>query len=103
MCEELNISMARLGLVVHRKTQVSTVRGELKRYPIGLDIITKVIQYHMHLQTKEEHTILHKALDLNQHLAAKHPDSSKLWYNTYKTVLVCRLIEFTPENIDDRQ
>ena len=47
-----------LGL--HRKSQLSAIRGELGRYPLGIDIIANLMKYRAVLQKKDKDSILYK-------------------------------------------
>ena len=60
-CEKLNVSFSRFLLGVHRKSQLTAVRGELGRFPIGIDIIANTILYHKHLSEGTISPLLKKA------------------------------------------
>ncbi len=42
-CENLNISMCRSILGLHKKSQITATRGELGRFPLGIDIAGNVM------------------------------------------------------------
>ena len=55
-CEKFNLSFYRLILDVHRKSQNSAVRGDLRRMPLGLDVVANMINYQNHLESKHPNT-----------------------------------------------
>ncbi len=50
--EKLNLSTCRYALGVHKKAQNNPTRGDLGRYPLGVDIIANIMKYHTYLQAK---------------------------------------------------
>ncbi len=68
MCEKLNLSFCRYVLGVHRTAQSSAVRGELGRFPLGIDRVRKITKYYEYLLAKEG-TIMHEAFKLGNELA----------------------------------
>ena len=61
-CEKLNMSMCRFILGLHKKSQISATRGELGRYPLGIDAIANVMSYCDYLQMKDKDSLLSSAL-----------------------------------------
>ncbi len=57
-CEKLNLSLCRHMLGVHKKSQVSVIRGELGRFPLGIDLVDNVAAYKQYLESKEGGTIV---------------------------------------------
>ena len=74
-CEKVHISFCRFILGVHRKSQLSAIRGELGRVPLATDAITNVLQYDKYLHTKEPGSLLHCALN-----SSAHNQGIKSWY-----------------------
>ncbi len=83
MCEKLNLSFCRYVLGVHRMAQSSAVRGELGRFPLGIDIVGNITKYYEYLLTKEEGTIMHEAFKLGNELAGLYPNQTRLWHGRY--------------------
>jgi len=61
-CEKLNISLCRFVLGVHKKSQITAIRGELGRAPLAIDIAANVMKYKEYLMSKKEDSLLHEAL-----------------------------------------
>ena len=64
VCEKLNISFCRCVLRVHKKFQVTAVRGELGRAPLSIDIAANVLKNKEYLESKKENGLLQKALSV---------------------------------------
>ena len=81
-CEKVHISFCRFILGVHRKSQLSAIRGELGRTPIAIEVIANVSQYYKYLQTKESGSLLKCALQSD-----KEVESSGIIKSWYASVL----------------
>ena len=46
---------------MHRKAQNSAVRGELARFPLGIDIVTNIISYEKRFADDNTYTLLKEA------------------------------------------
>ena len=64
--EKLNLSFSKFALGVHQKSQNSAVRGELGRVPMGLEIVTNILRYYMHINYSTSNTLLRDAFILSQ-------------------------------------
>ena len=83
--EKVNLSFSKFALGVHQKAQNSAVRGELGRTPLGIDIITNILMYYMHMTYSSTNTLLHEALDLSKTCGQKS------WAN--KTELLVKYLQ----------
>ena len=60
MCEKVNLSFCRYVPDIHKTAKSSALRGELGRFPLGIDIVGNITKYHDYLLAKEEGTIMQK-------------------------------------------
>ena len=97
ICEKINISMCRFTLGLHKKSQISAIRGELGRYPLGIDIIANLMKYRDALKKKDKGSILYKAL-LSCEKSSNKRINNKLW--DQKCCLIQQHIEDTSFNLD---
>jgi hypothetical protein len=58
LCEKINISYSKFMLGVHKKSPNNAVRGELGRYPLGIDGIAQALCYHERLEMTEKDSLL---------------------------------------------
>jgi hypothetical protein len=56
-CEKLNISLCRFVLGVHKKSQITAIRGELGRAPLAVDIVASILKYKEYLSSKEQDSL----------------------------------------------
>ena len=63
-CEKIHLSFCRYILGVHRKAQISAVRGELGRTPLGIDVVANTMMYKKHLESKPSNSLLGEALSI---------------------------------------
>ena len=89
--EKLNLSFAKFSLGVHKKAQSSAVRGELGRYPLGLDITSNIISFYSHIYSKKANPLLT--------YVAKSSKYSKSWIYKCEQLLDSLQITNTPETI----
>ncbi len=68
---------------VHKKSQVSAVRGELGRFPLVIDLVGNVAAYKQYLESKEEGTVISEIFQLNRILTAVHRPQSRGWVGKY--------------------
>ena len=66
LCENLNISFCRYVLGVHKKSQLTAIRGELGRVPLGVDIVANILKYREYLENKNSGSILAEALYISK-------------------------------------
>ena len=66
MSEKLNISFCKYILGVHRKAQNSSIRGELGRLPLGLDIVANICKYVNRLESTDISPILKEAYTVSK-------------------------------------
>ncbi len=59
------------------------VRGELGRFPLGIDLVGNVAAYKQYLESKEEGTIISETFQLNRHLTAVHRPHFWGWVGKY--------------------
>ena len=64
--EKLHLSFCRFTLGVHRKAQNTAVRGELGKYPLGIDVICRVFKYVTSLYAKPEDSIIGEAIKVRE-------------------------------------
>jgi len=77
-CEKLNISFCRFVLGVHKKSQLSAVRGELGRFPLAVDIVADVVKYGQYLEAKDKDSLLYEALSSCKSMPESTP-RTKYW------------------------
>jgi len=88
-CEKLNLSICRFILGVHKKSQISAIRGELGRAPLGTEIISNMIKYKEYLHSKDKTSVLYEALKLCESMP-ESTSHTKYWIsqcNKIKEVL----------------
>ncbi len=87
ICEKLNLSFCRYVLDIHRTAKSSALRGELGRFPLGIDIVGNITKYHdyMYLLANEEGTIMQEVSKLGNelHAARQYPNQTRLWQRRY--------------------
>ena len=66
LSEKLNLSFCKYVLGVHKKSQNSAVRGELGRFPIGVNIDANILLYYHNLQCTTTNSLLKEALAVNE-------------------------------------
>ena len=64
--EKLNLSFSKFSLGVHKKAQNSAVRGELGRYPLGIEIVTNLLMYYYHIKHSTSNSLLQEAFHLSK-------------------------------------
>ena len=76
LCEKINISYSKFTLGVHKKSTNNAVRGELGRYPLGIDGIAQALCYHERLEMTDKDSLLGEAFRLSKSL---NPLYHKSW------------------------
>jgi hypothetical protein len=72
-CSELELSLSRFLLGVHRKTSPLGIRGELGLYPLVIDIIGTIIMYEKHLMSEKSSELLEMPTNKTpQHQTVSH-------------------------------
>ena len=64
-CSELEFSLGRFLLGVHRKASPLGIRDELGLYPLVIDIIGTIIMYEKHLMSEKSSELLKNAYKQN--------------------------------------
>jgi hypothetical protein len=77
-CEKLNTSFSKFLLGVHKKAQNTAVRGELGRYPLGIDIMANCILYQQHLLSGKTSQLLSHTFKVNKILPGDKTWSHKV-------------------------
>ena len=72
--EKNNLAYSRFILAVHKKSQNTAVRGELARFPLGLDIITSVLAYYKRFEKGSVSSLLTESYELSSNI-------TKSWVN----------------------
>ena len=66
-----------------QKAQSNAVRGELGRYPIGIDVAANMLAYTEH---GNENSLLHRTLVTNRKIADLRKGNLKLWINNCNSI-----------------
>ena len=78
LCEKVHISFCRFILGVHKKSQLSAIRGELGRTPLALEALANSLHYYKYLCNKSPTTLLSCAFKTS---AVNHcVQSHKFWH-----------------------
>ena len=72
-CSELEFSLGRFLLGVHRKASPLRIRGELGLYPLVIDIIGTIIMYEKHLMSEKSSELLQNAYKQNSPASNSQP------------------------------
>ncbi len=75
-CEKVNLSFSKFILGVHKKAQTSAVRGDLGRFPLGIDVAANIIKYEAHLESKHPNSVLGEALRTSRSIPVKQISNS---------------------------
>ncbi len=81
ICEKVNTSMCRFLLGVHAKSQLSAIRGELGRYPMGVDIALNLILHEKYLLEKPIESVIREAFELSRQLPELNQNKPNFWPN----------------------
>ena len=75
-CNKIELSFIRFILGVHRKADPYAVRGEVARYPLGINFIGNIFKYEQHIMSEKSTRILKQSLKSNiqfsENVAQKH-------------------------------
>jgi hypothetical protein len=75
-CEKVNLSFSKFILGVHKKAQTSAIRGDLGRFPLGIDVVANIMKYEAHLESKHPNSLLGEALRTSKSIPVKQISNS---------------------------
>jgi hypothetical protein len=77
------LSYYKVLLGVPQRATNAAVRGELGRYPLGIDIVMNKLNYVHHLNQNTEHPLLKEVFSLSKDLGQRNTSS---WCNFIKDI-----------------